>query len=468
MFPTEQQIYHRLRWDPRFDIRRCRIVISLRPTGTQQMGFIEFDADAIPWHRIVEFWVDDELAWSRPQRIDRLDDLARRAEACAGDADVQQVIGGAPTRGAAARGVPTGGAPTGGAPTGGARSGGAAARGAAAIEGTAPIPLVPQRFDGARWVADASTGAAVGLRVVVWNLLFDRHRLEGDDDGPRRWCTALDELSRLDADVIALVEVTAAMRTLILEQPWVRAAYATSHGPDAPIPRYGQLLLARGGIAAAGELELVRDKRAVIAELGGGLGACVVHLTSNRKADAVQVRAAQLDAVLDHLHRDPRAWILCGDFNADPEEHAAVLGGDCWSSLHPTDPGFTFDVERNPLAARASRRGRSARYDRIHLVGSSGFGTVSCDLVGTTYGDAPPSDHFGVVAELATADVARGVRGIAAERATTDVAHGVHNIAAERATTDVAHGVRGIAAESATAGVARELRRAPASPRTAL
>jgi endonuclease/exonuclease/phosphatase family metal-dependent hydrolase/uncharacterized protein (UPF0248 family) len=76
-FPTEQQVYNRLRWDARFDVRRCEVVIALRPEGTQRMSFGELDVNVVPWHRIVEFWVDGELAWSRPARIDRLDELAR-------------------------------------------------------------------------------------------------------------------------------------------------------------------------------------------------------------------------------------------------------------------------------------------------------------------------------------------------------------------------------------------------------
>ncbi|HLL24939.1 MAG TPA: DUF504 domain-containing protein, partial [Kofleriaceae bacterium] len=76
MFPTEREIYHRLRWDPRFDLSRCHIVYTLRPTGTKRVPFLDHDLDAVPWHRIIEFWIGDELAWSRPERIDRLDALA--------------------------------------------------------------------------------------------------------------------------------------------------------------------------------------------------------------------------------------------------------------------------------------------------------------------------------------------------------------------------------------------------------
>src|SRR5262249_42578803 len=71
---TEKEIYHRLRWDRRFDTRRCSIVYTVRPSGTLRVPFLQFASDVIPWHRIVEFWIGDALVWSRPHRIDRLDE----------------------------------------------------------------------------------------------------------------------------------------------------------------------------------------------------------------------------------------------------------------------------------------------------------------------------------------------------------------------------------------------------------
>src|SRR4051812_25124094 len=64
VFPTEQQVYHRLRWDDRFDVKCCHVVITLRPSGTKRLPFLELDTEVVPWHRIVEFWIEDELAWS--------------------------------------------------------------------------------------------------------------------------------------------------------------------------------------------------------------------------------------------------------------------------------------------------------------------------------------------------------------------------------------------------------------------
>ncbi len=369
MFPTEQEAYHRLRWDPRFDVRRCHVVISLRPSGTQRLPFLELDTSAVPWHRIVELWVDDELAWSRPRRIDRLDELAARA----GTRDP----------------VP---------------------EPARALEG-APAP--PHRFDARaqRWIEGtlAPPPAPTTLRVATWNLLHDRHDA-GPQGAERRWLGALDRLAALDADLIVLVEVTPRSWELALAQPWIRHRYAASPGPGArALAPFGQALLSRYPILTAATAAIAR-RSVLVATIGAGgleLGVAALHLTSNRVDGAHALRHAQLGAIADHVRAVRRdGWIVAGDFNADPGEHAAhvaALGAvDAWDALRAGQPGFTFDVERNPLAAQASLRGRSARYDRILALGPH-LRPSAVELFGTEPGEGGrwPSDHFGVRADLA-------------------------------------------------------------------
>jgi poly(A) polymerase len=383
VFPTEQQAYHRLRWDPRFDVRRCSVVISLRPSGTQRLPFLELDTNAVPWHRIVELWVDDELAWSRPQRIDRLDELAARASGASG------------ASGASAQ-EPAG-------------------EPAQALGGE---PEVPHRFDARaqRWTAGAleppqpqqQPGA---LRVATWNLLHDRHDAAALAS-EQRWQDALDRLAALDADLIALVEVTPRIWELLLTQPWIRQRYATSHGPAArSLAPFGQALLSRYPIREA-QVAAISRRSVLVATIAAGersLGVAVLHLTSNRVDGAAALRHAQLAAIAGHVRAVRRdGWIVAGDFNADPEEHAAHLAAlgavDAWDALRAGEPGFTFDVERNALAARMSVRGRSARYDRILAIGPS-LQPASVELFGIEPGPSglPPSDHFGLRADLALA-----------------------------------------------------------------
>ncbi|HEU0031919.1 MAG TPA: RNA repair domain-containing protein [Kofleriaceae bacterium] len=365
-FPTEQQVYHRLRWDARFDVERCHIVISLRPTGEKRLPYLEYDPVRVPFHRILEFWVDDELAWSRPQRIDRLDVLAARHA----PRDSGRVLD--------------------------------------------EVPGAPHRFDShaARWIPgtlDASPPATT-LRVVTWNLLFDRHdaeRLHSDE----RWADALARLAQQDADVLVLVEITPKIWDRVLAQPWVRAAYAVSHGPDARLlVPYGQVVLARHPIVRASMIQLVRDRRVTLADVRVAdrtFGIAALHLTSNRTEGAPALRAAQLAAVLGHVRATPRdGWIVAGDFNANPNEHAALLADahatDAWDAARPDEPGATFDVIGNALAAAMSVTGRSGRYDRILAIGDA-LVARDAELFGREPGPSglPPSDHYAVRAEFA-------------------------------------------------------------------
>lgn len=356
-FPTEQQTYHRIRWDPRFDVKRCHVVISLRPTGTQRMPFVAFDPEVIPWHRIIELWVDDELAWSRPQRIDRLDELANRGR------------------------------------------------------GIEPAALAGIALELGAWEAPEPRAP---LRVVTWNLLFDRHDAELLDS-ERRWDAAFAELAALDADLIALVEVTPRMWQLLRAQPWTARFHASDPVASPTLAPYGQVLLSRLPIREAIRAPVVRDRSVLLARLAGphDLGVAVVHLTSNRGDDASVARDAQLAAVFGHVAATPRdAWLVLGDFNADPTEHAGLVAGaraiDLWERARPDDPGLTFDVERNTLAGLVTTTNRSARLDRILAVEQRSAAVVhSATLVGTTLGATgiPPSDHYGVAVELDLAPV---------------------------------------------------------------
>lgn len=337
MFPTEQETYHRLRWDPRFDVSRCSIVYTLRPEGTKRVAFAAWD-EAVPWHRIIEFWVGDELAWSRPQRIDRLDAIAGRA----------------------------------------------------AVASTLGQPLV------GRGAPAAPPEMAGVVRVAFWNLLFDRYDDTGADHTPR-WRAALDELAARGVDLAVLAEVTPAMWQVIASHDGF-GGFAASHGSAdvAALTPYGQVVLSRWPIRAAHALALSRDKRATMVVLEAGLGVAAVHLTSNRKPDALASRREQIEQVAGAIRGTPceLGWVIAGDFNGPPGE-VAVDGVDAWTSVHGDAPGMTFDPPANPLAAAQSRTGQSARLDRIYACGA-GLLPVACELV-----TAQVSDHHAVIADIA-------------------------------------------------------------------
>lgn len=272
--------------------------------------------------------------------------------------------------------------------------------------------LAPQCWDGAAWAPGAIAERALDgpLRVATWNLLFDRYDAERLRSA-ERWQDALDRLGALALDVIALVEITPAMWQRVLAQPWIRRSYAVTHAADgAELEPYGTVVLSRFPLRDALAVQLVRARRAVLATLAVGaraIGVAAVHLASDRAEDAPALRRVQLAAVLGHVQATARdAWIVAGDFNAGPEEHAELVadGIDAWAAARPDEAGLTHDVERNRIAAAVASRVRSRRIDRIlAFAGRAAVHARSCELVGVEEGPygLPPSDHYGVVAELA-------------------------------------------------------------------
>jgi endonuclease/exonuclease/phosphatase family metal-dependent hydrolase len=121
-------------------------------------------------------------------------------------------------------------------------------------------------------------------------------------------------------------------------------------------------------------------------------------------------------AVEDHV--GPAHAVLLGDFDGTPDSSAllflrgrravdgfSVCYQDAWETVHPGDPGFTFDAV-NPLVRRGEVATALTRRIDYVLVRSHAHGptlqVVSCERLFTAPEDGVwASDHFGVVAELA-------------------------------------------------------------------
>ena len=145
---------------------------------------------------------------------------------------------------------------------------------------------------------------------------------------------------------------------------------------------------------------------------GRRLLAATVHLESYLEDGPV--RAAQLGEVFALLGKTEDA-VLMGDFNfGDAEEpdssHLDREYRDVWKVLKPAQPGYTWNVERSPLAKRNSfPKEGSRRLDRI-LIRSSVWVPEAIRILG----DSPvseerpgifPSDHFGLCATLSAGPV---------------------------------------------------------------
>ncbi|MFI9602012.1 RNA repair domain-containing protein [Streptomyces sp. NPDC052043] len=71
---TSDEIYHRVRWDPRFDPARFVLGIRRRGDGIARVPLSSFvPGGDIPWHRVVFIEADGEVVWDRTTGVDRVD-----------------------------------------------------------------------------------------------------------------------------------------------------------------------------------------------------------------------------------------------------------------------------------------------------------------------------------------------------------------------------------------------------------
>nr|BFE79050.1 hypothetical protein GCM10020093_016510 [Planobispora longispora] len=71
---TSEEIYHRVRWDPRFDPARFTLGINVRGAAPKRVPLPAFTPGGdIPWHRILFVEADGEVVWDRATGLDRID-----------------------------------------------------------------------------------------------------------------------------------------------------------------------------------------------------------------------------------------------------------------------------------------------------------------------------------------------------------------------------------------------------------
>jgi endonuclease/exonuclease/phosphatase family metal-dependent hydrolase/2'-5' RNA ligase/uncharacterized protein (UPF0248 family) len=377
---TSEEIYHRVRWDPRFDPARFTFGVSRREGGVKRVALATFvPGGDVPWHRIVFVEADGEVVWDRESGVDRID--ASRAGRVTRERKLR-----APSLRA----------------------------------------CVPHRWDeGAQaWrpapepSADLIAGGPPAIRVLTWNTLWDRYDADRIDTAARR-PLLLDVLRArhraADADVIALQEVEEPLLAVLAREEWVRAGYTFWANPGkAAVEDDGLVLLTRLPVLEAARCVLGPYKAALAMTVAGPAGPLVVattHLTSNHTANAESRRVAELAELAAAFGGVDADLVVMGDFNDSTGEPAAALGlADAWTEARGRhDETATFDPGLNPLAAVSSLTGKAGRLDRVLFrAGSGGVRAAAASLVG----DVPderglyPSDHFGVTAALAQSDSA--------------------------------------------------------------
>ncbi|MER5409683.1 poly(A) polymerase [Streptomyces sp. NPDC002769] len=370
---TSDEIYHRVRWDPRFDPARFVLGVNQRGAAPKRVPLPAFvPGGDIPWHRVLFVEADGEVVWDRATGVDRID------MSSAGRVRAPRLL-------------------------------------------RAPFFTAdtPYGWDDAvaRWRAPegptvTSDGSRVSpnrLRVLTWNTLWDRYDSDRIDTDRRR-PLLLAALEEADADVIALQEVEAGLLDLLLRAPWIRAAYTVGCDPRGKrVDDTGLLLLSRLPVREAGHHALGPHKAVTALTLETASGPLVVaatHLSSDHSDNGPARRKAELARVAEGLADLDGPLVLLGDFNDGgdgPAGPAAALGlRDAWTEVRgPADGSPTFDPAVNPLAAISSLSGRSSRLDRILLRGRALHPTDAA-----LRGDSPGpgglyvSDHFGVEAVL--------------------------------------------------------------------
>jgi poly(A) polymerase len=361
---TSDEIYHRIRWDSRFDPARFVVGVNQRGAAPKRMPLDDFDpAGEIPWHRVLFFEADGEVVWDRTTGVDRIDET-----------DAGRVRDPRRLR---------------------------------APFFTARTPYAWNEAGG--WApADKPRGvpASAGLRVLTWNTLWDRYDSDRIDTAGRR-PLLLAALRDADADVIALQEVETELLGMLLSAPWVRQAYTLGADPAGKdVDDCGLLLLSRLPVREAGVHVLGPHKAvtAVVVETGAGpLVVCATHLSSDHSEDGPARREAELVQLAEGLAGVQGELILLGDFNDGSDLPETTLGmRDAWSDVHGLgDRTPTFDPGVNPLAAVASLSGRASRLDRV-LLRAEGLRADGVELRGDT--PTPEglyvSDHYGVEAYL--------------------------------------------------------------------
>lgn len=242
------------------------------------------------------------------------------------------------------------------------------------------------------------------LRLATYNVWFDAFEAE------RRRFALFEILESEDLDVIALEEVTMPFLSALLEQPWVRASYEVTRTRLEPGIRYDVVVLSRQPVSRslAHPLSSNMGRRLHLLELEtqrGAIAIGAVHLESMK--EMTPTRLLQIEECVPVLcESDSAVWL--GDFNAAPgsPEHELMCERfkDAWQELSDGEPGYTRDTSKNAMLARV-KDDRHQRIDRI-LFRSACFSPASIRLLGTsaiagTDGQVFPSDHFGLVAELA-------------------------------------------------------------------
>ncbi|OLP84859.1 hypothetical protein AK812_SmicGene34219 [Symbiodinium microadriaticum] len=291
------------------------------------------------------------------------------------------------------------------------------------------------RWTGTGWVAEEGAPVAeqasrpcdqVRLRLATFNILADCFpwfvRLAIDSE--KRFAALVDELSRLDADVLVMNEVTGNSLRRLLDSEYVRTSYYVSELPTGAngtlTGSHGCVMFSKLPMTHSYALRMDSMKReaifGVLEIASRKIAVCSLHTVAHQSPQNKAVRAKQLSRVVAFA-REQRldGFFVAGDLNLHYTAEDAVVPAngllDAWAETHfgesgDADPGYTFDAGLNSMIPRyIPGEVRKMRLDRILVSEKCALVPEKpCELWATSAVDASRdiflSDHFGLVQDL--------------------------------------------------------------------
>lgn len=370
-FKPSWEIYNRIIWDTQLNEKVFSIgyVDRVSASGIREKPLVEWDDSDIPWGRVQYFACQKTIVWDRKSKIDLF------------TAGALPAIAFKPSH--------------------------MANRSANFF----PKPIFC--YSDETWqpvTATISSERVSQLKIATFNILSNP-RSEDAVRLTERAPFIIEALQRCDADILVLQEVCSSFFGLLLSQAWVKRCYLSERPSKSSTSWRGHktVILSKLPFTLL-EYLFSPAKKFPIATWSlndQNFHVIGVHLSSNYASDASQLRQQQLTDCINFVSTLGGAYAGVGDFNMRGEEGADFFSNrklnDVWLSLRPDETGYTFEPDRNPLAAQATLTGLPARFDRICLSESSHWQPLAIDL----FADQPIqplnlflSDHYGLLTTL--------------------------------------------------------------------
>jgi endonuclease/exonuclease/phosphatase family metal-dependent hydrolase len=281
-------------------------------------------------------------------------------------------------------------------------------------------------------IAAPAPAPAPRLRVITMNVYGP-----ANPDWERRHVLIARTLRELDPDVVALQEVPTGPALSTILDP----SYHTTHFSRSSEDGVGGTLATRWAHQLVTEIDQHVSERSrdvlpwtatTVVELTTPLGPLVVahHKPSwpfpyELEREQQAVRAAR--TLEEHIGTREVHAVVLGDFDATPDSASmlfwrgrravdglSVCYQDAWESVHPGEPGYTFEMANPLVYAGEVSTAVTRKIDHV-LVRSGLHGpTLRVDdcrrVLDSPVGGVWASDHYGVMADLVLPDQPPGFR----------------------------------------------------------